>query len=423
MRILKKIVGWLAFLSLLTATGFMGVWVYSIARPFFHGAAIYELQPPDPSKILPSVAQALGNAGEEHRILSKFAEQDADPIRMYNGIEALGWLVDHPRLPQSWDYKNVTAAAVLDRKGKILYANPSYLEGQVVPIRVPLDQIENSTPESPAKHSAPFWSSQFANVVRAYTRDVGEVYMNRVVTPDGRAVALLATAGRKNPYVLFGGYNREDVRQSGYATILFFALYWLLLPLWVSLDAAWRGMRPGAWGILVLLMNLIGLGGYLIARLPAPGKCPNCGEKILGKYVRCPACGEPFKANCPTCGIRMQPGWQFCPVCAGRPERPADVPTPAPPAPKPAGILGRVLERQSLRPIPDARVFLDSDRLDRSATSDANGCFLLADIPEGPWVIKAEATGFAPDSKLVEISSGRQIPLDFALRRGDEHGE
>lgn len=413
MRIFKKIVGWLAFLSLLVAIGFVGLWVHSITAPFFHGAAIYELQAPDASRILPLVAQALGNSQEEHRILARFSDQRLDPTMMYNGFAALEWILNHGRIPNRDSYANVSAIAVFDRKGKILYANPSYLEGQVVPIRVPLDNIENSTPESSARHTAPFWSSQFANVVRAYNRDVGEVYMNRVVTPDGRAVALLATAGRSEPYVLFGGFDRDYVREMGYWAIIFFALYWLLLPAWVALDAAWRGMRPSAWGILVLVMSLIGLLGYLIARLPAPGKCPNCGEKTLGKYVRCPACGEPLRANCPTCGIRMQPGWQFCPVCIGRSAQPVAEPVTHP---KPAGVLGRVVDRQ-MRPIPRARVLLDSDRFDRSAVADSNGCFLLADIPEGPWVVRAEADGFAPDSKLAEVYAGRQTPLNFTLDR------
>jgi len=417
MRIFKKIVGWLAFLSLVGAMAFVGAWIYSITAPFFHGAAIYELEPPDPSRILPLVAQALGNSQEEHRILTRFAEQRLDPTMMYNGIDALEWIVSRGRIPGRSDYRNVSAVAVFDRKGKILYAVPGYLEDHVVPIRVPLDEIENSSPDYPARNAAPFWSSQFANVVRAHTRDVGEVYMNRVVTPDGRTVALLATAGRRDPYVLTGGFDRQQVKEIGAWAIIFFAVYWLLLPSWVALDAGWRGMRPSAWGILVLVMNLIGLGGYLIARLPAPGKCPNCGEKVLGKYVRCPACGEPLKANCPTCGIRMKPEWQFCPVCTRPPQQPT-TPQATTPVSKPAGVLGRVIDGQQ-KPIPGARVFLDSDRLDRSAITDSNGCFLLADVPDGPWVVRAEAEGFAPETKLAEIRTGRQMPMDFVLNKGD----
>ena len=417
MRIFKKIVGWLAFLSLVAAIVFAGMWVYSMTIPFFRGAAIYELQAPDPSGILPSVAQALGNSQEEHRILWRYADRKVDPTEMHNGFDAISWMIDHGRIPKQSDYRNVSAVAILDAKGKVLIANPRALEGHVVPIRVPLAEIRDSGPDHPARYDAPFWSSQFANVVRAYNRDVGEVYMNRVVTPDGKAVALLVTVGRKEPQVLFGAYNRDYVREIGAWTIIFFALYWLLLPAWVALDAGWRGMRPGAWGVLVLLMNLIGLGGYLIARLPAPGKCPNCGEKVLGKYVRCPACGEPLKANCPTCGIRMKPEWQFCPVCTRPPQQPT-TPQATTPVSKPAGVLGRVIDGQQ-KPIPGARVFLDSDRLDRSAITDSNGCFLLADVPDGPWVVRAEAEGFAPETKLAEIRTGRQMPMDFVLNKGD----
>ncbi|HET6453144.1 MAG TPA: hypothetical protein VFI02_01955, partial [Armatimonadota bacterium] len=263
MRIFKKIVGWLAFLSLVGAMAFVGAWIYSITAPFFHGAAIYELEPPDPSKILPSVAQALGNSQEEHRILTRFSEEKGDPVRMYDGVDALEWMLNHGRIPEKGDYTNVSAVAVFDRKGKILYAVPSYLEGRVVPIRIPLDEIEDSYPGRSARRTAPFWSSQFATVIRAYTRDVGEVYQNRIIGHDGKAVALLATAERSNHYVLFGRFDRERATEMGVWAIIFFAAYWLLLPAWVALDAGWRGMRSSAWGILVLVMNLIGLGGYL----------------------------------------------------------------------------------------------------------------------------------------------------------------
>ena len=45
-----------------------------------------------------------------------------------------------------------------------------------------------------------------------------------------------------------------------------FALYWLSLPAWVTLDALRRGERAPIWGIFTLVGNVIGLIVYLLAR-------------------------------------------------------------------------------------------------------------------------------------------------------------
>ena len=43
------------------------------------------------------------------------------------------------------------------------------------------------------------------------------------------------------------------------------AIYWLALPLWVFLDARDRRDRALAWGIFVLIGNLVALLAYLLA--------------------------------------------------------------------------------------------------------------------------------------------------------------
>jgi hypothetical protein len=78
-------------------------------------------------------------------------------------------------------------------------------------------------------------------------------------------------------------------------------------------------------------------------------------------------------------------------------------------------IIGRVLTRTALQPIPGAKVFVDSVRLDRSAVTDADGAFVLNDIPPGPYTVCAEASGFARQSRLAEVTPGQRVPVDFAL--------
>lgn len=68
-------------------------------------------------------------------------------------------------------------------------------------------------------------------------------------------------------------------------------LYWLVLPLWVFLDAQARGEHARLWAVLALVGNLLGVVTYLLMRRPARRACP--------------ACNGPLEA-----------GWEFCPRCA-----------------------------------------------------------------------------------------------------------
>jgi hypothetical protein len=60
-------------------------------------------------------------------------------------------------------------------------------------------------------------------------------------------------------------------------------IYWLALPLWVFLDARDRRERALAWGIFVLIGNLVALLAYLLATSrPAAAKSPLLRRKVGG---------------------------------------------------------------------------------------------------------------------------------------------
>ena len=88
-------------------------------------------------------------------------------------------------------------------------------------------------------------------------------YVQAIRGPSGSYVALVGVA-----------YEVSDVipkrgRLGSIAGVLGFylaaAIYWLALPLWVFLDARDRRDRALAWGIFVLIGNLVALLAYLLA--------------------------------------------------------------------------------------------------------------------------------------------------------------
>ena len=518
MRIAKALVGWLAFLSLVASTVAVGVYLYSTIVPFFRGAALYELAPPDPSKLTSSLAESGIRRPDIQSVLRKYTHGEAPVASTITGWDAVA--VRFSRIgavSKSSERHNVAAVALFDDKMNMVAANPLELKQHTFGSKNPVSQME----DSPSAGKFPYWRSVFARTAALYAEDVGDVYMNRVMTPDGRTIGLLVTAARSAMVLDMPGRSellyRSDTEAAGILAILAiisFGLYWLLLTAWVAMDARWRGMRPSAWAILLLVTNLIGLGAYLIARLPAPSKCPNCGELIFGKYVRCPACGVSLRpAICPICRSPMRPGWQYCPVCSGIASRPAEAPRTAsvseptqPPAAQRAGlrvdvvddasgapisgtritikgpcaiegltsgqgtfearrvrsgkysitaaregyepakaeleiaedspedvqlrlrsmpgrIIGRVVERASQKPLTKANVCLDTSRVDRSAVTEADGGFVLADVPPGPYTVRAEAEGFAPQSRLIAVVPGQQTAVDFALEQTAETAE
>jgi RNA polymerase subunit RPABC4/transcription elongation factor Spt4 len=106
-------------------------------------------------------------------------------------------------------------------------------------------------------------------------------------------------------------------------SMIMILLYWLLLPVWVFLDARRRQTQPLPWALLVLLTNVVGLIVYWIVQTqngraaPAPA-CPACGKAVKKGYPYCPWCAAPLVKACRECGKTLEPGWKACPWC-GKP--------------------------------------------------------------------------------------------------------
>jgi hypothetical protein len=236
--------------------------------------------------------------------------------------------------------------------------------------------------------------------------------------------------------------------------ILGLVVYWLTLPVWVGMDAGRRGMRPAAWKLLVLVTNWIGLLAYLVARLAPPHPCPNCGERVLAKYRRCPVCGVLLLSNCPVCRSKMKPGWQFCPVCNAVPFRSAEQ-TPATasmtatlrpipsvpfrsaeqtPATEPMPVAVEPAEQPSLSvtvrdaesgvPVPNAAVSIRGPRSLQGVTNRA-GVFEARRLDAGSYTVEACREGCEPACAEIEVApdSSRAIALDLKALPGSISGK
>jgi len=108
-----------------------------------------------------------------------------------------------------------------------------------------------------------------------------------------------------------------------YGTVLFqayricFILFWLLLPVWVYMDARKSRNNAAAWGILTLFTNLIGWAVYLIAR-PQTMICPACALEQSANAKFCCSCGAAIKNCCPQCGTEINNRWLYCGECGRR---------------------------------------------------------------------------------------------------------
>lgn len=93
--------------------------------------------------------------------------------------------------------------------------------------------------------------------------DVYRHLVRAVAGPAGEPAAFVALAYDASPS---GAAPLPPAEQAMLVLLMAgFAVYWLGLPLWVSLDARSRGERAALWGLFILLTNLAGFLAYLIA--------------------------------------------------------------------------------------------------------------------------------------------------------------
>ena len=506
MRFIRSFIGWLSFLCLLAS-------IYILLVAFPRSFARYTLPEPQTGGVILriqnlQVKHPQNWVEESNSILNQYAWERVEASRDYRETDILPWS-ETSALPKVKYLPNKTVAALLDTNGRVIAANPHKLIG-----------VELSLPKAQDNNSMYEWLNNFSSVVAKYTSYPDRTKLGVIpIKGQNRVLGYLATAYNFRQIVSTSKFTEE---QFFFGAFIAFASFWLLLAIWTTLDANWRGMRPIAWGALVLLTNIIGLCAYLLARLSPPGPCPNCGEKVLGKYKRCPACGTSLLKRCPACRAKLKPGWQYCPICnwvASPQSNKVSVTISAPPPvtetaldvalaeDEPISSLtinifdsdsgipiseanivivgpttlegttrqdgsfeakkllsghytitaskqgynfadteldlderateivqfelkllsgevsGRVCDQDTKQMIAGAQVYIDSSRVDRSATTDNEGSFLLTDVPAGPYTICADAEGFISQSKLVEVNPNQSAPVDFSLEHILQTGE
>jgi predicted RNA-binding Zn-ribbon protein involved in translation (DUF1610 family) len=492
MRVLKAIVGWLSVVSVALAVGFGAHWLYLRTAPFFRGAAVYLTDTQFPESL--RLGSVYSGTGGLH-----WPSGSAWKMRL-TGWQAAQEAVEHG-LSMT---ESAPPGTVSDVVAQMVVVQVNDKTAAMASPRRLLDQMWYF-----GKPGSVEWQTRLLSAARRYAPDAQEVHSCPIRDTSGRDVGTLAIVTREPVFAVIPYSalvpSRSWEGTSATVGVLALVASVLLLVGWVGLDAAWRGMRPFAWGALVLLTNWIGLLAYLTARLSPPTDCPNCGEQVLAKYRRCPVCGVSLLTACPVCRTHLKPGWQYCPACTGVAPQPTEpawmaapsqradlVPpgkarltinvldaqtgTPAPnarisiqgpsvlegltnrggvfearslrsgaytveatkPGHEPAQaqaevaeesweavqlvlralsgkIVGRVVERHSLRPVAGARVYLDSARVDRSAPTSDDGRFVLDDVAPGPYTVCVEAEGFAPQPKLAEVAPGQHLSAGFAL--------
>jgi thermitase len=81
--------------------------------------------------------------------------------------------------------------------------------------------------------------------------------------------------------------------------------------------------------------------------------------------------------------------------------------------PSPGSIIGRVTDASDGSPIVGATVTDGA----RTASTDTNGQFLVADVPEGGYTVAASAAGYSTSSQAVSVVAGWSVTADFVLTK------
>lgn len=96
-------------------------------------------------------------------------------------------------------------------------------------------------------------------------------------------------------YYIFTNYIKIVRHWLTVFIFVFIFLFWGLLPLWVFKDARKHHYSARKWATITLLINILGLGVYLIFR-PKNEKCQSCNKTVEVDWILCPYCGNKINA-------------------------------------------------------------------------------------------------------------------------------
>jgi len=103
----------------------------------------------------------------------------------------------------------------------------------------------------------------------------------------------------------------------GFILIIFFAIYWLGVALWVYKDASKIKATPIQWALVAIFTNLAGLIIYLIFK-QNNSICSNCGTLQSKKNIFCTNCGKKIKKTCDNCNTPLNRNDKYCSKCANK---------------------------------------------------------------------------------------------------------
>jgi len=141
----------------------------------------------------------------------------------------------------------------------------------------------------------------------------------RMIPRWSMALAILLFAGMQVIFHVIMPHHKHELLplrlMMGYAWGTLVASYALLLG-YVSRDVKRRGMSPGLWMLVcVVLPGGIGAVVYFMLRQPVLSKCPNCSTAIASGYHFCPQCQFQMAPVCGTCHRGVKITDVFCTQC------------------------------------------------------------------------------------------------------------
>lgn len=95
---------------------------------------------------------------------------------------------------------------------------------------------------------------------------------------------------------------------------LFLIAYWILVALWIYVNAKKSKLNAPLWGIAILLTNLAGVLVYFIFKQNSR-TCFKCGAVQSNANIYCIECGVKMTETCEQCNLPLTPNARYCGRC------------------------------------------------------------------------------------------------------------